>query len=89
MDARCSPKTIGMNKYLEPLFKHLKKYSKKGVVGLTYSEIEQLIGEELSYGAKAFDHYWTQPSVKRIMSKYGIKVGYINTLTGMIYFEVL
>ena len=62
--------------------------SQKKVVGKSYSQIEQLIGEELSYGAKAFDHYWTQPSVKRIMSKYGIKFGYINTLTGMIYFEV-
>ena len=78
-----------MNKYLEPLFKHLKKYSKKGVVGLTYSEIENLIGEELIYGARAFDHYWTQPSVKRIMSKYEIKLGYINTQTGIIYIEVL
>lgn len=48
-----------MNKYLEPLFKHLKKYSKKGVVGLSYSEIEQLIGEELGYGAKSFDRFWT------------------------------
>ena len=77
-----------MNKYLDPLFKHLKKYSKKGIVGITYTQIEELIGEELSYGAKAFDHYWTQPSVKGIMSKYNIKFGYINTLTGMIYFEV-
>ena len=67
----------------------LKKVFKKGVVGLSYSDIEQLIGEELSYGAKAFDHYWTQPSVKRIMTKYGIKFGYINTLNSMIYFEVL
>ena len=44
---RCSPKTIGMNKYLEPLFKHLKKCSKKGVVGLTYAQIEELIGKNL------------------------------------------
>ena len=43
--------------YLEPLFKHLKKYSKKGVVGHTYAQIEELIGEELSYGVKAFDHF--------------------------------
>ena len=57
-------------------------------MGLTYAQIEELIGEELSYGAKAFDHFLTQPSVKRIMTKYGIKFGYINTLTGMIYFEV-
>ena len=65
------------------------RYSpKKRVVGLTYAQIEELIGEELSYGAKAFDHFLTQPSVKRIMTKYGIKFGYINTLTGMIYFEV-
>ena len=62
--------------------------AEKRVVGLAYAQIEELIGEELSYGAKAFDHFWTQPSVKRIMTKYGIKFGYINTLTGMIYFEV-
>ena len=62
---------------------------RKKVVGKSYSQIEEIIGEELSYGAKAFDHYWTQPSVKRIMSKYGIKFGYINTLTGMVYFEVI
>ena len=61
---------------------------RKKVVGMSYSQIEEIIGEEPSYGAKAFDHFWTQPSVKRIMSKYGIKFGYINTLTGMIYFEV-
>ncbi len=60
--------------------------AEKGVVGLKHSEIEQLIGEEHSYGAKAFDHFWAQPSVKCSMSKYGIKFGYINTLTGMIYF---
>ena len=63
--------------------------AEKRVVGMSYSQIEELIGEELSYGAKAFDHFWTQPSVKRIMSKYNIKFGYINTLTGMIYFEIL
>ena len=62
--------------------------AKKEVVGLTYAQIEELIAEELSYGAKAFDHFWTQPSVKRIMTKYGIKFGYINTLIGMIHFEV-
>lgn len=56
---------------------------------MSYSQIEEIIGEELSYGAKTFDHFCTQPSVKRIMSKYCIKFGYINTLTGMIYFEVL
>ena len=62
---------------------------RKKVVGKSYSQIEEIIGEKLSYGAKAFNHYWTQPSVKRIMSKYGIKFGYINTLTGMVYFEVI
>ena len=56
---------------------------------LTRAQIEELIDEELSYGAKAFDNYLTQASVKRIMSKYNIKFGYINALSGMIYFEVL
>ena len=56
---------------------------------MSYSQIEEIIGEELSYGAKAFDHYWTQPCVKRIIAKYGIKFDYINTQIGMIYFEIL
>ena len=62
------------NKYLEPLFKHLKKYSKKRVASLTYTQIEELIGEELIYGVKAFDHYWAQPSVKGIMGKYNLSL---------------
>ena len=62
---------------------------RKKVVGKSYSQIEEIIGEELSYGAKAFDYFYTQLSVKRTMSKYCIKFRYINTLTGMIYFEVL
>ena len=30
---------------------------KKEVVGKSYSQIEEIIGEELSYDAKAFDHF--------------------------------
>ena len=62
---------------------------RKKVVGKSCSQIEEIIGEELSYGAKTFDHFQTQPSVKRKMSKYcSIEFGYINTLDGMINFEV-
>ena len=31
--------------------------AEKGVVGKSYSQIEEIIGEELSCGAKAFDHF--------------------------------
>ena len=77
-----------MNNYLEPLFKYLKKHFEKGVIGLSYSRIEEILGRELSYDARAFNHHWTQASIKRLMNKYGIKFGYINTLTGIIYFEL-
>ena len=30
---------------------------RKKVVGKSYPQIEEIIGEELSYGAKAFDHF--------------------------------
>ena len=58
---------------------------RKKVVGKSHSQIEEIIGEELSYDAKTFDHFKTQLSVKRIISKFCIKFGYINTLTRMIY----
>ena len=31
--------------------------AEKEVVGKSYSQIEEIIGEELGYGAKAFDNF--------------------------------
>ena len=56
-------------------------------MGLTSAKIEGLIGEEVLL-AKAFDRCWTQPTIKRIAASNGIKFGFINTYTGMVYFEV-
>lgn len=74
---------------LENLFRYLKKKNDTGTIGLSFDEVERIIGEELNYSAKNHDYYWKQPRIKQLMAKYGIRFSYLNSLTGFIYFEVL
>lgn len=75
--------------YLESLFQYLSKEHRNGMVSLTYSQIEKIIGGELSVSAKTHDSYWRSPKIRHLMKKHNVKFGYINTFSKIIYFEVL
>lgn len=74
--------------YLESIFQHLKKSSSKGNVVLNYLQIEEIIGQELSYAEKTDNRYWSQPKLKKLAAKYNVVFGYIDIATGTIRFLV-
>ena len=74
---------------IESLFRFLSKNYSKGLMSLTYSRIEEIIGVELDASAKTNEHYWNNPKIKSLMKKYNIKFSYVNTLSRLIYFEIL
>lgn len=73
---------------LESLFQHLKKSSSKGNVVLTYLQIEEIIGQELSYAEKTDNRYWSQPKLKELAAKYNVVLEYIDTVAGTIHFLI-
>lgn len=68
--------------YLEALFQHLKKSFSKRKAILNYTLIE------LSYAEKTDNRYWSQPKLKKLVAKYNVMFGYIDTVTETIHFLV-
>lgn len=62
--------------YLEPLFQYLKKSFSRGNTMLNYAQIEEIIGQELSYAEKTDNRYWSQPKLKKLAAKYNVAFGY-------------
>ena len=73
--------------HLEPLFQYIKKNNKR-IIELSYTEIEKIIGQELSYSEKTDDRYWKQPRIKKLAGKYNVVFGYIDAQQGVIHFLV-
>jgi hypothetical protein len=89
-----TPQKTGDSRYA-PLAAYLKEQGREEQVllGLSFTEIEKIIGASLPPYARKHRHWWANDSVSRVQSKQwigaGWRVGYVDMENEKVVFEVL